>query len=102
MSFNAFRENKILAKISEFTVNNLRVLLKVVSYPSPLACSDPERGTGDWTPLDNDKYIGFLGNTVPDPLKKYKSSKRAFNVLCCVIIGPPAKRHLNGVTLGGQ
>ena len=51
-------------------------------------------------PLKNKNiYIGFLSNTDPDALKNHKASKTAFNVLA--IIGTPAKRHLNGVSLAG-
>ena len=49
-------------------------------------------GQGFWILLENDKSIGFLSNT--DPLNNNKYFKRAFNVLCWAIIGPPAKRHL--------
>ena len=45
-------------------------------------------------------YAGFLSNTGLDPLKKHKTTKPAFKVLA--IIGPPAKRHLNGVLLAGR
>ena len=30
-------------------------------------------------PLENHKNIGFLSNTGPDPLKKHKATKPAFN-----------------------
>ena len=50
-------------------------------------------GQGVWAPLENYKNIGFLSNTGPDPLKITKLSR--------AIIGPPMKRHLNGVSLGG-
>ena len=46
--------------------------------------------------LENHNNIGFLSNTGPDPLKKSQSYQA--NMQCCAIIGPPAKRHLNGVT----
>ena len=44
-------------------------------------------------PLKNHKNIGFLSNTGPDPLKitKLPSQHSMFQV----IIGTPAKRHLN-------
>ena len=39
------------------------------------ACTDPEgggdRGSGPSPPLENDKNIGFLSNTGPDPLKNH-------------------------------
>ena len=53
-------------------------------------------------PPENDKNIGFLSNSGPDPLKNNKSSKRAFNVLCMAIIAPQVKRPLNGVSLAGR
>ena len=45
------------------------------------------------------KTIGFLSNTGLDPLKNhsYQSS-----IQCWAITGPPAKRHLNGVSLSGR
>ena len=75
-------------------------------FLSPLDCwtcmCGSRRGSGGPGPLENDKNKGFLSNTGPDPLKNNKSFKRAFNVLCLVTIGPPAKRHLNGVSLPGR
>ena len=65
-----------------------------------ITCADPE---GRWTegpdPLINYKNIGFLSNIGSDPLKiiSYKSS-----ILCWAIIGPPVKRHINGVSLAGR
>ena len=47
------------------------------------SCVDPEGGGGQgvWTPpLKNHKNLGFLSNTGPDPQKKHKASKPAFNV----------------------
>ena len=66
-----------------------------------LACADPEGGGGggggvvDWglTPppqKKNHKNIGFLGNSGPDPLKKYKVTEPAFNV-----VGPSSARQRN-------
>ena len=74
------------------------------------ACTDSEGwggGTGGPYLLKNHKNIGFLSNTGPDPLKNHKATKPAFNVgpllLCCAIIGPPAKRHFNnGVLLAAD
>ena len=65
--------------------------------------ADPEGGGGGeqgvQTPLKNHKNIGFLCNTGPNPLKNHKATKPAFNV--GAIIGPPAKFHLNGISLTG-
>ena len=41
--------------------------------------TDPEGGQGVWTPLENHKNIGFLGNTGPDPQINHKATKPAFN-----------------------
>ena len=41
-------------------------------------------------PLENHKAIGFLSNTGPDPLKKYKATEPAFN------IGPSFKWRFAG------
>ena len=50
----------------------------VVSWVSHSACADPEGGggvdSGSGTPLNNHKAIGFLSNTVPDPLKNHKGT----------------------------
>ena len=45
------------------------------------------------------KNIGFLSNTGPDPLK---ITKLLSQLQCWVIIGTPAKRHSNGVSLVGR
>ena len=61
-------------------------------------CVDPEGGQGVRTPppppgkLQN---IGFLSNYGPDPLKITKLPIKQ----CWATIGPPVKRHLNGVSL---
>ena len=89
----------------------------------------PERGSDPPPPLKNyKKYIGFLNNTGPDPLKNHKNtvsehdqeipqSQTADNPMTprgratqgyqasiqfWAIIGTPAKRHLNGVSLAGR
>ena len=54
-------------------------------------CTDLERGTV--TKIT--KNIGFLSN--PEKLQSYQASSQ-----CLAIIGRPAKRHLNGVSLVGQ
>ena len=62
-----------------------------------MSCVRIQRGNwGSGPPLENYKIIGFLINTCPDPLKSqsYQSS-----IQCCTIIGPPAKRHWNCVSL---
>ena len=57
-------------------------------------------GGGGPDPLKNHKNIEFLSNTGPDPLKNHKDTKPALNV--GPSNGPPAKRHLNGVSLAGR
>ena len=57
-------------------------------------------GQGVLTPLENHKNIAFLSNIGPDPLKNHNATKAAF--IFWAIIGPPAKRHLNGVSLAGR
>ena len=42
-------------------------------------------------PLKNHQNIGFLSNTGPDPLKKHKATKPAFNV------GPSKARQPNSI-----
>ena len=62
-------------------------------YKSDPYRHDPGRGTVGPDPQN----IGFLSNTGPDPLKNHKAS-----IQCWAIIGTPAKRHLNGVSLACQ
>ena len=50
-----------------------------------------EVGTGGSDPLKITKNIGFLSNTGPNPLKKYKTTKPAFNV------GPSSARQRNAI-----
>ena len=56
---------------------------------------------GRWSgpPLENHKNIGFLAILVPIPLKSlsYQASFQFW-----AIIGTPAKRHLNGVSVAGR
>ena len=54
---------------------------------------------GSGPPLKNHKNIGFLCNTGPDPEKSQNYQAR---MQSWVIIGTPAKRHLNGVSLAGR
>ena len=65
-------------------------------YSKPILYVRIQWGTGgpDPLPLKNHKNIGFLSNTGPDPLKNHKAT-----IQCRAIIGTPAKRHLNGVSL---
>ena len=63
-----------------------------------ISCADTEGGRGGGRGPDpllkNYKNIRFLSNTGPYPLKtqSYQS-----DIQCWAIIGPPAKRHLNGI-----
>ena len=53
------------------------------------------RGQGVWTPGKlKKKYIEFLSNTGPDPLKNQKTTKQAFNV------GPSSARQRNAISGG--
>ena len=54
-------------------------------------------GAGGPDPLKNHKNIGFLSKTGLNPLENHKAT-----IQCWAIIGPPAKRHLNGVSLAGR
>ena len=51
-------------------------------------------GQGVRTPAENNKNIGFLCNTGPDPLQNYKATKPVFNV-------GPASAHQRNVFAGG-
>ena len=55
--------------------------------------ADPERGQGVRIPLKNHKNIGFFSIMG----QSYQAS-----ILCRVIIGTLANRHLNGVSLVGR
>ena len=57
-------------------------------------------GTGGQDPLENHKNIGFLSKIDPDPLKNHKNYQAS--IQCRAIIGTPAKRHLNGVSLADR
>ena len=61
-----------------------------------------DRGHPPPPPLENDDNIEFLNNTGLDSLTNHKGFNPAFNVLYWAIIGPPAKRHLNGVSLADR
>ena len=80
---------------------------------------DPDGGRRSGTaPPENSQDIGFLSNTGPNPLNNHKKKKHASNtgpnplnnheekkhaiIQCWTIIGTPAKRHLNGVSLAGR
>ena len=49
--------------------------------------------------LKDQKMIGFPSNTGPDPMK---SQSCKVIIQWWAIIGPPAKRHFNGVSLAGR
>ena len=55
---------------------------------------------GSRPPMKNNKNIGFLSNTGPDPPEKSQSYE--VNNQCWAIIGTEAKRHLNDISLVGQ
>ena len=57
------------------------------------------QGSGPPPPLENHKNIGFLSNTGQDPEKSQSYQAR---IQSWAIIGTPAKRHLNGVSLADQ
>ena len=56
-------------------------------------------GLGVRTHLENHKNIGVLAILGPDPLE---ITKLPSSIQCRAINGPLAKRHLNGVSLGGR
>ena len=61
-------------------------------------CGSRGVGQGVQTPLENYKKVGFLSNTGPDPLKTKKLPSQHS------MLGrhrPPAKHHLNDVSLAG-
>ena len=56
-------------------------------------------GAGGPDPPKNHKDIGFPSNTGLDP-RKWQSYQAS--IQCRVIIGTPANRNLNGVSLAGR
>ena len=64
----------------------------------PNACADPEGGQGVQIPLENDKNIGFLSNTGPDPLKITKLPIQ----LSMLGHQRPTSETPNGVSLAGR
>ena len=66
------------------------------------ACADPEGDRGP-DPLENHKNIVFLAILAPyDPLKTVKLPSHQASFQFWAIIGTPAKRHLNGVSLADR
>ena len=57
-----------------------------------------DRGSGH-PPPEKSQKIGLSSNTGPDPLKNHSYQA---SIQCWATIGPPAKRHLNGVLLVGR
>ena len=64
-----------------------------------VTCASSEGGQGFRTPPppENHKNIWYRSNTVPEKSQSYQAS-----IQCWAIIGTPAKRHLNGVSLAGR
>ena len=66
-------------------------------------CVDPEGGggQGSGSPPGKHKAIGYFflqyWSGSPRKLQSYQASSQ-----CSAIIGPPAKRHLNGISLEGR
>ena len=58
-------------------------------------------GQGIRTPPEKSQNIGFPSNTGPDPGPEKSQGYQAI-IQCWAIIGTPAKRHLNGVSLAGR
>ena len=74
---------------------------KCISWFIKAMCGSRRGGGGGPDPhLQNNKNIWFPSNTGPDTLKKSQSYQAS--IQCWAIIGPPAKRHSNGVSLAGQ
>ena len=65
-----------------------------------MTCADPEGG-GAWGPetLKHHKNISFPSNIGPNLLKITKLPSQHS---MWATIGPPAKRHFNGVSLAGR
>ena len=66
-----------------------------------IVCADQEGGQGVRTPPENHKVIVYLSNTGLDPPDNHKATKSEHS-LSWTIIGPPADRHVNGVSLADQ
>ena len=61
--------------------------------------SDPLESRGGTEGLKSHKAIGFLSNTGPDRLENQQGYRASTQ--CWAITEPPAKRHLNSVSLAG-
>ena len=48
---------------------------------------------------ENHKDMGILRSTGPDQMENHRATA---SIHCWVIIGPPAKRHLDGFSLAGR
>ena len=57
-----------------------------------------QRVRGRASPMENHKAKWLFSNTGPETLEIHKTIYRA-SIQCWTIIGPPAKRHLNGEIL---
>ena len=55
---------------------SLLCISRLAIHGKPVSCADPEIGTGG-PDLKNQKNIGFLSNTGPDPLKNHKAARPA-------------------------
>ena len=89
------RQQRYAGKFTRVTMT--KGVARTLKEGRPWAETKGDRGSGP--SLKNHKNIGFLSNTGPDP-KKWQSYQAS--IQCRVIIGTPAKRHLNGVSLAGR
>ena len=80
------------ACISDLPIYNVAVTFKLIFMEVP----DQDGGPVPPLPGKSQNYIECLINTVPNPLENHK----AINV--GPIICPPAKHHLNGISVVGQ
>ena len=80
---------------------SLNIAAAIATADMLSTCADQEGGAGVHTPPppENQKFIGFPSNTGPDPLEITKLPSQHSTG---AIIGPPAKRHVDGVSQAGR
>ena len=84
-------------------LQTVKMASTMATYESLIMC-DPEGGgggAGGPDPPENHKSIGFLAVLVRIPCINTKLTSQ-HSVLGHHPIGPPAKHHLNGVSLAGR
>ena len=96
------KQNCVLKYVRAHTRLLLFLHLNFNNFQSKFACKETDEGRGVWTPPPppgKSQNYRFLSNTGLDPLK---SQSYQASIQCKAIIGTPAKRHLDGISLAGR